>query len=61
LKIARLTEDLKQLQLRNGYLEADLKQLERHHTVALKDIIVLKQQATQSIRARPRLKPGREG
>jgi hypothetical protein len=54
LKIAQLTEDLQQLQLRNGYLEADLRQLERHHTVALKDIIVLRQQAVQSISARPR-------
>jgi hypothetical protein len=61
LKIVRLTEDLEQLQLRNRYLEADLKQLERHHTIALKDIIVLKQQAAQSVSARPRLKPRRKG
>jgi hypothetical protein len=59
LKIARLTEDFTQLQLRNGYLEGDLKRAEQHHTIALKEIIVLKQQATQSLRVQRRLKPGR--
>jgi hypothetical protein len=34
------------LTTRNAYLEGELKQLERHHTNALKEIVVLKQKAT---------------
>jgi hypothetical protein len=47
LQIERQTEDLKQIQLRNGYLERDLRLAEQHHTIALKDNIVLKQQLAE--------------
>ena len=47
LQIERLTEDLKQIQLRNGYLERDLRLAGQHHTIALKDNIVLKQQLAE--------------
>jgi hypothetical protein len=42
--------------LRNGYLAAGLKRLEQHHTIALNDIIVLKQQVAK--RAPRYRKPG---
>jgi hypothetical protein len=37
-------DDVKRLEARNDYLEGELRRSEQHHTIALKDIIVLKQQ-----------------
>jgi hypothetical protein len=38
-------QDVARLETRNAYLEDELKLLDRHHTNATKDIIVLKQQS----------------
>jgi hypothetical protein len=37
-------EDVKRLEARNDHLEGELRRSEQHHTIALKDVIVLKQQ-----------------
>jgi len=42
-KLELREEDVARLRERNAYLEAELKNQERHHTNALKDNIALKQ------------------
>jgi hypothetical protein len=44
LKIERREQDVERLTKRNAYLEAELKREEQHHTIALKEIVTLKQQ-----------------
>jgi hypothetical protein len=44
LKLELREQDVARLEQRNAYLEGELKLQERHHTNALKDNIVLKQQ-----------------
>jgi hypothetical protein len=44
LKIERREQDVERLTKRNAYLEAELKREEQHHTIALKQIVTLKQQ-----------------
>jgi cell division septum initiation protein DivIVA len=39
-----LQQDVERLEKRNAYLEAELKREEQHHTIALKEIVTLKQQ-----------------
>jgi hypothetical protein len=58
LKLELRKQDVIRLTSRNAYLEHELKREERHHTNALKEIIVLKQQAASSARPRP-LRNGR--
>ena len=47
LKIERREQDVDRLEKRNAYLEAALKREEQHHTIALKEIVVLKQQLSK--------------
>jgi hypothetical protein len=54
-KVERCEQDVARLEQRNAYLENELKRIERHHTNAMKDIVVLKQQAAVPA-ARPRAK-----
>jgi hypothetical protein len=44
LKVERREQDVERLTKRNAYLEAELKREEQHHTIALKEIVTLKQQ-----------------
>ena len=44
LKIERREQDVERLTKRNAYLAAELKREEQHHTIALKEIVTLKQQ-----------------
>jgi hypothetical protein len=48
LKLELREQDVARLEQRNAYLEGELKLQERHHTNALKDNIVLKQQLAQA-------------
>ena len=48
LKLELREEEVARLEQRNAYLEGELKLQERHHTNALKDNIVLKQQLAQT-------------
>jgi hypothetical protein len=58
LRLDLREQDVARLESRNAYLEGELKREERYHTIALKEIIVLRQQATaSSVRAQPRSKP----
>jgi hypothetical protein len=50
-RLERREHDVSRLTTRNAYLKGELKQLERHHTNALKEIVVLKQKATAAARA----------
>jgi hypothetical protein len=47
LKLELREEEVARLEQRNAYLEGELKLQERHHTIALKGNIVLKQQLAQ--------------
>jgi hypothetical protein len=42
------------LEVRNAYLESELKRVEQHHTIALKDNIVLKKQLAERSKRRGR-------
>jgi hypothetical protein len=42
LKLELRNQDVARLDVRNTYLEAELKRVEQHHTIALKEIITLK-------------------
>jgi hypothetical protein len=56
-KLELREQDVARLTARNAYLENELKRVEQHNTNALKEIIVLKQQATApAARVRPRSK-----
>ena len=48
LKLELREEEVARLEQRNAYLEGELKLQERHHTNALHDNIVLKQQLVQT-------------
>ena len=48
LKLELREEEVARLEQRNAYLEGELKLQERHHTNALQDNIVLKQQLVQT-------------
>jgi hypothetical protein len=54
LKLELRQQDVTRLEARNAYLEAELKQVERHHTNALKDNIVLKKQLAEQRKRRAR-------
>ena len=54
LKLELREEEVARLEQRNAYLEGELKLQERHHTNALKDNIVLKQQLAKKKRAKRR-------
>jgi cell division protein FtsB len=56
LKLKLHEQDNAQLTARNHHLENELKRLEQHHTNALKEIVVLKQQAAASVPKRTRRK-----
>jgi hypothetical protein len=43
-KIERREQDVERLTKRNAYLEGELKREEQHQTLALKEVITLKQQ-----------------
>jgi hypothetical protein len=47
-------EDVSRLEARNAYLESELIRVERHHTNALKDNIVLKKQLAERPKRRAR-------
>jgi hypothetical protein len=42
LKLERREQDVARLDARNAHLEGELKRLEQHHTLALKEIVTLK-------------------
>jgi hypothetical protein len=48
LELGLREEEVARLEQRNAYLEGELKLQEQHHTNALKDTIVLKQQLAQT-------------
>jgi hypothetical protein len=59
LKLELREQDVVRLTARNAYLEGEMKREERHHTNALKENIVLKQEAAAlSTRTRRRSKSG---
>jgi hypothetical protein len=47
-------EDVARLTARNAYLEGELKRAEQHHTNALKEIVLIKQEKAQQRPARRR-------
>jgi hypothetical protein len=60
LRLENLENDFKRLEQRNAYLEGELKLLERHHTNALKEKILLKQQLAEKEQKQSRKKGGRQ-
>jgi hypothetical protein len=56
LKLKLREQDVARLEARNAYLELELQRVERDHTNALKDNIVLKKQIAE---ANPRKRRGR--
>jgi hypothetical protein len=42
LKLELREQDVARLDAHNAYLESELKRLEQHHTIALKEIVTLK-------------------
>jgi hypothetical protein len=42
LELERREQDIARLEQRNAHLEGELKRLEQHHTIALKEIVTLK-------------------
>ena len=53
-KLALREEETERLRTYNARLEADLKREQQHHTIALKENIVLKQQLAQTAPKRRR-------
>ena len=56
LELGLRQQDVARLEARNAYLESELKRVEQHHTIALKDNIVLKKQLAERPKRRA---PGR--
>ena len=52
LELELRQQDVARLEARNAYLESELKRVEQHHTIALKDNIVLKKQGGTAQAAR---------
>jgi hypothetical protein len=53
-------QDVQRLEARIAYLESELKRVEQHHTIALKDNIVLRKQLAERPKRRARQAEGRE-
>jgi hypothetical protein len=47
LKLELQEQKLARLEIRNAYLEGNLKKLEQHHTNALKEVVMLKQEVAK--------------
>ena len=56
LELELRQQEVARLEARNAYLESELKRVEQHHTIALKDNIVLKKQLAERPKRRA---PGR--
>src|SRR3984885_353277 len=56
LELELRQQNVARLEARNAYLESELKRVEQHHTIALKDNIVLKKQLAERPKRRA---PGR--
>jgi hypothetical protein len=54
LQLELRQQDVARLEARNAYLESELKRVEQHHTIALKDNIVLKKQLAERPKRRGR-------
>ena len=54
LELELRQQDVARLEARNAYLESELKRVEQHHTIALKDNIVLKKQLAERPKRRTR-------
>ena len=54
LELELRQQDVARLEARNAYLESELKRVEQHHTIALKDNIVLKKQLAERSKRRGR-------
>jgi hypothetical protein len=54
LELELRQQDVARLEARNAYLESELKRVEQHHTIALKDNIVLKKQLAERPKRRGR-------
>jgi hypothetical protein len=54
LELELRQQDVARLEARNAYLESALKRVEQHHTIALKDNIVLKKQLAERPKRRGR-------
>ena len=54
LELGLRQQDVARLEARNAYLESELKRVEQHHTIALKDNIVLRKQLAERPKRRGR-------
>jgi hypothetical protein len=54
LELELRQQDVARLEARNAYLESELKRVEQHHRIALKDNIVLKKQLAERPKRRGR-------
>jgi hypothetical protein len=54
LELELRQQDVARLEARNAYLESELKRVEQHHTIALKDNIVLRKQLAERPKRRGR-------
>jgi hypothetical protein len=54
LELELRQQDVARLEARNAYVESELKRVEQHHTIALKDNIVLKNQLAERPKRRGR-------
>jgi hypothetical protein len=54
LELGLRQQDVARLEARNAYLESELQRVEQHHTIALKDNIVLRKQLAERPKRRGR-------